>query len=191
MIIKLRMLMLLGLLISGFVFFSGCVQEKGLTSSIEISTVQPTTFTNKTPIAEITTYVEKTPIVQPTTFTNKTPIAEIPTYRTPTVQPTTFTNKTPIAEITTYVEKTSTVQPITSTEIYCVSKETGEKMSLSEARTIANNSDIGDQGTLKDTYSCNESTSTWWIDMNPTIVGLTRLNSNFDIGRHFALYIPY
>jgi hypothetical protein len=123
MIIKLRMLMLLGLLISGFVFFSGCVQEKALTSSIEI----------------------------------------------PTVQPTTFTNKTPIAEITTYVEKTSTVQPITSTEIYCVSKETGEKMSLSEARTIANNSDIGDQGTLKDTYSCNESTSTWWIDMNPTI----------------------
>jgi hypothetical protein len=22
-------------------------------------------------------------------------------------------------------------------------------------------------------------------------IGLTRLNSNFDIGRHFALYIPY
>jgi hypothetical protein len=123
MIIKLRMLMLLGLLISGFVFFSGCVQEKALTVSNE----------------------------------------------TPTVKPTTFTNKTPIVEITTYVEKTPTVQPTISTEIYCVSKETGEKMSLSEARKIANNSDIGNQGTLKDTYSCNESTSTWWIDMNPTI----------------------
>jgi hypothetical protein len=122
MIIKLRMLMLLGLLIGGFVFFSGCVQEKALTVSNE----------------------------------------------TPTVQPS-FTNKTPNVEITTYVEKTPTVQPTTSTEIYCVSKETGEKMSLSEARNIANNSDIGNQGTLKDTYSYNESTSTWWIDMNPTI----------------------
>jgi len=60
MIIKLRMLMLLGLLMSGFVFFSGCVQEKTLTVSNETLTVQPT-FTNKTPIAEITTYVEKTP----------------------------------------------------------------------------------------------------------------------------------
>ena len=120
MIIKLRMLMLLGLLISGFVFFSGCVQEKALTVSNETPTVQPTT--------------EKTPIVE-----------------------------------TTYMEKTPTVQSTTSTEIYCVSKETGKKMSLSEARDIAINSDIGDQGTLKDTYSCNESTSTWWIDMKPTI----------------------
>jgi hypothetical protein len=123
MIIKLRMLMLLGLLISGFVFFSGCVQEKALTVSNE----------------------------------------------TPTVQPTTFTKKTPIVEITTYMEKTPTVQPTTSTEIYCVSKETGKKMNLSEAREIAYNSDIGNQGTLKDTYSCNESTSTWWIDMKPII----------------------
>lgn len=123
MIIKLRMLMLLGLLISGFVFFSGCVQEKALTVSNE----------------------------------------------TPTVQPITVTEKTPIVETTTYMEKTPTVQSTTSTEIYCVSRETGKKMSLSEARNIAINSDIGNQGTLKDTYSCNESTSTWWIDMKPTI----------------------
>ena len=122
MIIKFRMLMLLGLLISGFVFFSGCVQEKALTVSNE----------------------------------------------TPAVQPTTFTNDTPIVEITTYIEMTPTVQPTTSTEIYCVSKETGNKMSISEARKIAGNSDIGDQGTLKDTYSCNENTSNWWIDMKPT-----------------------
>ena len=99
MIIKLRMFMLLGLLISVFVFFSGCVQEKVLTEPTETPTVQPTT----------------------------------------------------------------------STEIYCVSSETGKKMSLSEARKIATNSEFGNQGTLKDTYSCNEGTSTWWIDMKPTI----------------------
>ncbi|CAG0994732.1 hypothetical protein METP2_02841 [Methanosarcinales archaeon] len=123
MIIKLRMLMLLGLLISGFVFISGCVQEKALTVSNDTPAVQPTILTKKNPVVEITTYIEKTPIVQPTT----------------------------------------------STDIYCVSNETGKKMSLSEAREIAKNSVIGDQGTLKDTYSCNESTSIWWIDMKPTI----------------------
>jgi len=111
MIIKLRMLILLGLLISGFVFFSGCVQEKALTISNDTPTVQPTTST----------------------------------------------------------EKTLTVQPTTSTEIYCVSNETGTKMSLSEARKIAVSSEFGNLGTLKDTYSCNEGTSTWWIDMKPTI----------------------
>ena len=99
MIIELRLLMLLGLFMSGFVFFSGCVQEKTLTVS----------------------------------------------------------NETP------------TVQPTTSTDIYCISNETGTKMSLSEARKIADNSEFGNLGTLKDTYSCNEGTSTWWIDMKPTI----------------------
>jgi hypothetical protein len=120
---KLRKLILLGLLISVFVFFSGCVQEKALTLSNE----------------------------------------------TPTMQQSTFTEKTPIAEITTYKEKAPTVQLPTSTEIYCISNETGKNMSLSEARNIANNSEISDQGTIRDTYSCNESTSTWWIDMNPAI----------------------
>jgi hypothetical protein len=99
MIIKLRMLMLLGLLMIGFVFFSGCVQEKALKAPTEIPAVQPTTFK----------------------------------------------------------------------EIYCVSNETGTKMSLSEARKIAAGSEFGNLGTLKDTYSCNEGTSTWWIDMKPTI----------------------
>jgi hypothetical protein len=97
MIIKLRKLILLGLLISGFVFFSGCVQEKALT---------------------------------------------IPT---------------------------ETVQPATPAEIYCVSNETGTKMSLSEARKIVANSELSNQGTMKDPYLCNEGTSTWWIDMKPTI----------------------
>jgi hypothetical protein len=97
--IKLRMLMLLGLLICGFVIISGCVQEKALTVPTEIPTVQPTT----------------------------------------------------------------------SMDIYCVSNETGTKMSLSEARKIAASSEFGNLGTLKDTYSCNEGTSTWWIDMKPTI----------------------
>jgi hypothetical protein len=97
MIIKLRKLILLGLLISGFIFFSGCVQEKVLT---------------------------------------------VPT---------------------------ETVQPTTPAEIYCVSNETGTKMSLSEARKIVANSEISNQGTMKDTFLCNEGTSTWWIDMKPTI----------------------
>lgn len=58
---------------------------------------------------------------------------------------------------------------VVSAETYCVSSETGTNMSLSEARKIATNSEFGDQGTLKDTYSCNEGTSTWWIDMRPMI----------------------
>jgi hypothetical protein len=91
--------MLLGLLISGFVFFSGCVHEKALKVPIKIPTLQTTT----------------------------------------------------------------------TTEIYRVSNETDTKMSLSEARKIAANSEFGNQGTLKDTYSWNEGTSTWWIDMKPTI----------------------
>jgi hypothetical protein len=69
----------------------------------------------------------------------------------------------------TVSKETPTVQPTTSTEIYCVSNETGTKMSLSEARKISTDSEFGNQGTLKDTYSCNEGTSTWWIDMKPTI----------------------
>lgn len=97
MIIKLSKLILPGLLISGFVFFSGCVQEKALT---------------------------------------------VPT---------------------------ETVQSTTPSEIYCVSNETGTKMSLSEARKIGADSEFGNQGTIKDTYSCNEGTNTWWIDMKPTI----------------------
>ena len=112
---NIKMLILLGLLISGFVFFSGCLQEKAL---------------------------------------------KVPT-ESPTAQPTTTTDTVPTL--------TATVQPTTDTEIYCISNETGTKMSLSEARKLATNSEFGNQGTIKGTYSCNEGTSTWWIDMKPII----------------------
>jgi len=39
-------------------------------------------------------------------------------------------------------------------------------MSLTEAKQIALASECGEQGTLKDTYLCNEDTGTWWIDLD-------------------------
>ncbi len=52
-------------------------------------------------------------------------------------------------------------QPV---EKFCVKSETGEKLSLSEAKEIARASECGDQ--LKDAYFCNEITGTWWIDLD-------------------------
>ena len=52
-------------------------------------------------------------------------------------------------------------------EKYCISNETGTKMSISEARQIDTNSECGEQGSLKDTRVCNEYTGTWWIDLQP------------------------
>jgi hypothetical protein len=60
-----------------------------------------------------------------------------------------------------------TVTPAQDNEEYCVSNETGTTMSFSEASEIALNSECGTQGTLKDTYFCNEYTGTWWIDLEP------------------------
>ncbi len=59
------------------------------------------------------------------------------------------------------------VQENNLSEEYCVSNETGATMSFSEASEIAINSECGTQGTLKDTYFCNEYTGTWWIDLKP------------------------
>ena len=39
-------------------------------------------------------------------------------------------------------------------------------MSLTEAKLIAENSDCTAEGSLKDTYMCNEDTGTWWIDLD-------------------------
>jgi hypothetical protein len=49
---------------------------------------------------------------------------------------------------------------------YCTKRGTNEKLSFSEAKNIALNSDCVKEGTLKDTYMCNEYTGTWWIDLN-------------------------
>ena len=52
----------------------------------------------------------------------------------------------------------------TITEEYCIKKGTGEKLSLTEAKQIAINSECGNR--LTDTYVCNEDTGTWWIDLD-------------------------
>ena len=64
----------------------------------------------------------------------------------------------------------TTVTPAQDNEEYCVSNETGTTMSFSEASEIAINSECGTQGTLKDTYFCNEYTGTWWIDLKPCLL---------------------
>lgn len=48
----------------------------------------------------------------------------------------------------------------------CTKAETGEKMSLSEAREVAQESDCVEEGDLTETYSCNESTGTWWLGLD-------------------------
>ena len=53
MIIKLRWLILLGLLISGFVFFSGCVQENDLIVPTETSVVSPTMIPTVIPTTKV------------------------------------------------------------------------------------------------------------------------------------------
>ena len=53
-----------------------------------------------------------------------------------------------------------------TTEEYCIYAETGEKMSLTEAKSIAMNSDCVTEGGLTEKYMCNEVTGTWWIDLD-------------------------
>lgn len=50
---------------------------------------------------------------------------------------------------------------------YCCKKGTDTCLSLSEAKQIAMASECGEQGTLKDNYTCNNVTGTWWIDLDP------------------------
>ena len=50
---------------------------------------------------------------------------------------------------------------------FCTKTGTEYKLSLEEAKQIASASECGEQGTLKDTYMCNEGTGTWWIDLDP------------------------
>lgn len=50
------------------------------------------------------------------------------------------------------------------TEEYCIKKDTNERMSLIEAKSIAQKV-CGEGSGLKDTYVCNKYTGTWWIDI--------------------------
>ncbi len=53
-----------------------------------------------------------------------------------------------------------------SQEEYCTKADSGESMSLTEAKQIALASECAEQGALKDTYMCNDDTGTWWIDLD-------------------------
>lgn len=57
-------------------------------------------------------------------------------------------------------------EPCPAEAEFCVKEDTGEKLSLDEAKQIALNSDCANEGTLKDTYMCNDITGTWWLDLN-------------------------
>ena len=48
----------------------------------------------------------------------------------------------------------------------CAKQETGEKMSFSEAKTIAAGSECVKDGSLEEKHWCNEVTGTWWIDLD-------------------------
>lgn len=61
---------------------------------------------------------------------------------------------------------TPTSTPSFSFSEYCLNEKTGEKMNLSKAKEIANNSDCVQQGSLKEEHFCNENTGTWWFDLD-------------------------
>ena len=50
------------------------------------------------------------------------------------------------------------------TENHCVNESSGSILTLSDAKEIAINSECGDN--LKETFICNETTGTYWIDLN-------------------------
>ena len=52
----------------------------------------------------------------------------------------------------------------TFTEDYCIKEDTGDVLTLSNAKEIAINSECGDN--LKETFICNKITGTYWIDLN-------------------------
>lgn len=47
----------------------------------------------------------------------------------------------------------------------CVKTDTGESMTLTEAKEIALKSECVKEGNLKETYLCNDFTGTWWLDL--------------------------
>ena len=54
---------------------------------------------------------------------------------------------------------------------YCIDKSTGARLSYTEAVTIAEGSECGQQGQLKQTRICNQDTGTWWIDLDMDMPG--------------------
>jgi hypothetical protein len=60
----------------------------------------------------------------------------------------------------------STPTPTVTEGEYCIDQNTGVKMSYQQAVEIAQGSECLAEGQLKDTRICNESTGTWWIDLD-------------------------
>jgi len=48
----------------------------------------------------------------------------------------------------------------------CVKTETGEEMTLLEAKQIALRSECIEEGSLTGEYFCNQDTGTWWLDLD-------------------------
>jgi len=48
----------------------------------------------------------------------------------------------------------------------CVDEDTGTQMTYEEAIAIAETGLCTDQGPLKETHACNDTTGTWWIDLD-------------------------
>jgi len=54
---------------------------------------------------------------------------------------------------------------------YCIDKSTGARLGYTEAVAIAEGSECGQQGQLKQTRICNQDTGTWWIDLDMDMPG--------------------
>ena len=73
----------------------------------------------------------------------------------------------PLEDISSEVDKTlEEVLPAETGEEYCIKESSGKKLSLTEAKQIALDSDCVGEGSLEETYFCNEITGTWWIDLD-------------------------
>jgi len=59
------------------------------------------------------------------------------------------------------------INQIARAEEYCTKKDTTSKLSLTEAISLAKNSQICNKvGKLKNSHWCNETTGTWWIPIS-------------------------
>lgn len=58
------------------------------------------------------------------------------------------------------------ILPAPKAKMERVEQEFCQDMSLGDARAIAERSDCVDEGSLEETYFCNDVTGTWWIDLD-------------------------
>ena len=52
-------------------------------------------------------------------------------------------------------------------QVTCIDTENGAQMTIDEALQIAEDSECGQEGSIKGTfYMCNPDTGTWWVDLD-------------------------